>query len=156
MDVIPAKVLETLKTYNLTPTVFEDPSASATVSQAAQSFGVTPGQIAKSILIKDTHGKFSMFVVAGDKRLSNKKLKEYLGSRGSMASPEETLAVTGFPVGGVCPFGLDTGELPIYIDQSLQPYPTVYPACGTRNSGVPTNYNTLLLMADGRTSDVTE
>lgn len=52
-----------------------------------------------------------------------------------MLDPEETLAVTGHAVGGVCPFGL-ASDLPILADRSLLAFPTVFPAAGTRTSSV--------------------
>jgi prolyl-tRNA editing enzyme YbaK/EbsC (Cys-tRNA(Pro) deacylase) len=52
-----------------------------------------------------------------------------------MLGPEETLALTGHPVGGVCPFGLAT-QLPVYVDVSLTPFVTVFPAAGSRNASV--------------------
>ena len=52
-----------------------------------------------------------------------------------MLGPEETLAVTSHPVGGVCPFGLPT-PLPIYVDISLRDYDEVFPAAGSLNSSV--------------------
>ena len=48
---------------------------------------------------------------------------------------EETLALTGHIVGGVCPFGLAT-PLPVYLDVSLRDFPIVYPAGGSRNASV--------------------
>jgi prolyl-tRNA editing enzyme YbaK/EbsC (Cys-tRNA(Pro) deacylase) len=52
-----------------------------------------------------------------------------------MLDPTETLALTGHPVGGVCPFGL-ASALPIYCDVSLRAYAIVYPAAGSLNSSV--------------------
>jgi prolyl-tRNA editing enzyme YbaK/EbsC (Cys-tRNA(Pro) deacylase) len=52
-----------------------------------------------------------------------------------MLGPDETLGVTGHPVGGVCPFGLKQ-PLPVYLDVSLQAFDTVYPAGGSRNTSV--------------------
>jgi hypothetical protein len=52
-----------------------------------------------------------------------------------MLGPEETLALTGHPVGGVCPFGLAT-PLPVYLDRSLQDFDEVLPAAGSLNSSV--------------------
>ena len=45
------------------------------------------------------------------------------------------MAVTGHPVGGVCPFGL-ARPLAIYCDVSLQPFDEVFPAAGSLNSSV--------------------
>jgi prolyl-tRNA editing enzyme YbaK/EbsC (Cys-tRNA(Pro) deacylase) len=52
-----------------------------------------------------------------------------------MLGPEETLTLTGHPVGGVCPFGLAT-PLPVYLDSSLKAFDLVYPAAGSLNSSV--------------------
>ena len=150
---IPAKVAAVLQNYGLTATEFEDESASATARSAALAFGVAVGQIAKSLLVRDKAGGYAMVVMAGDKRLSNGKLRDLIGSKCSMTAAEETLAVTGFPIGGVCPFGVD---VPVYVDDSLKPYGIVIPAAGTRNSGVRTPYEVLLEIADGKTCEVAE
>ena len=47
-----------------------------------------------------------LLVARGDARLDNPKTKAAFGGRPRMLGPEETLALTGHPVGGVCPFGL--------------------------------------------------
>jgi radical SAM superfamily enzyme YgiQ (UPF0313 family) len=52
-----------------------------------------------------------------------------------MIGPDETLEVTGHPVGGVCPFGLKN-PLPVYLDASLKSFDTVYPAGGSLNTSV--------------------
>ena len=53
-------------------------------------------------------------------RLDNKKAKAVFGGKPRMLTPEEVVAITGHPVGGVCPFGLAT-PLPVYCDVSLKP-----------------------------------
>ena len=52
-----------------------------------------------------------------------------------MLGPEETLQLTGHPVGGVCPFGL-ANPLPVYLDRTLHVFDIVYPAAGSLNSSV--------------------
>jgi prolyl-tRNA editing enzyme YbaK/EbsC (Cys-tRNA(Pro) deacylase) len=52
-----------------------------------------------------------------------------------MLGAEETLEVTGHPVGGVCPFGLKR-LLPVYLDVSLKAFDLVYPAGGSLNTSV--------------------
>jgi prolyl-tRNA editing enzyme YbaK/EbsC (Cys-tRNA(Pro) deacylase) len=54
-----------------------------------------------------------------------------------MLGPEETLELTGHPVGGVCPFGL-ARPLKVYLDLSLKAFDTVYPAGGSLNTSVRT------------------
>ena len=76
-----------------------------------------------------------LLVARGDARLDNQKTKAAFGGRPRMLGPEETFAVTGHPVGGVCPFGL-ARPLPIHCDVSLRAYETVFPAAGSLNSSV--------------------
>ena len=60
-----------------------------------------------------------LVVASGIARLDNQKTKAAFGGRPRMLGAEETLTLTGHPVGGVCPFGLAT-PLPVYLDVSLQ------------------------------------
>jgi prolyl-tRNA editing enzyme YbaK/EbsC (Cys-tRNA(Pro) deacylase) len=114
--------------------LIEVTESTATVATAAAALGVRPGQIAKTLAIRAGDHLF-LLVTRGDARLDNSKCKAEFGARPRMLSPEETLDVTGHPVGGVCPFGL-AGPLPVYLDVSLQPFETVYPAGGSLTSSV--------------------
>ena len=76
-----------------------------------------------------------LLVMRGDARLDNLKTKAAFGARPRMLGVDEALAVTGHPVGGVCPFGVAT-PLPIYCDESLRAFDSVYPAAGSLNSSV--------------------
>jgi prolyl-tRNA editing enzyme YbaK/EbsC (Cys-tRNA(Pro) deacylase) len=71
-----------------------------------------------------------------------------------MATPEETLAATGFKPGGVCPFGVEGIE--ILLDESLAAYGAIYPAAGTDSSGVPVDFETLKRITGGRLVDCTD
>ena len=52
-----------------------------------------------------------------------------------MLAADEVVALTGHPVGGVCPFGLAT-PLQVYCDISLKDFEEVVPAAGSTNSAV--------------------
>ena len=41
----------------------------------------------------------------------------------------------GHAVGGVCPFAVKQG-VPVYLDESLRRFDTVFPACGSGNSAI--------------------
>jgi prolyl-tRNA editing enzyme YbaK/EbsC (Cys-tRNA(Pro) deacylase) len=97
--------------------------STATVDTAARALGVEPGRIAKTLAVRAGEHLF-LLCTRGDARLDNRKCKDEFGARPRMLGPEETLAVTGHPVGGVCPFGLKT-ELPVYLDVSLQAFEVV-------------------------------
>ena len=106
----------------------------ATVETAARALGVEPGRIAKTLAVCAGNHLF-LLCARGDARLDNRKSKDELGSRPRMLGAEETLKLTGHPVGGVCPFGLKT-PLPVYLDVSLKAFDVVYPAGGSLNTSV--------------------
>ena len=114
--------------------LIEVEGTTATVDTAAEALGVEPGRIAKTLAIRAGDLTFLM-VARGDARLDNRKCKDEFGARPRMLGPEETLALTGHPVGGVCPFGLKT-DLPVYLDVSLKVFDVVYPAGGSLNTSV--------------------
>lgn len=109
-------------------------TSSATVAEAASTHNVEPAQIAKTICVRgdDT---VMLIVTSGASRLDNRKFKSVFGSRPRMLGAEEVLALTGHPVGGVCPFGLAT-DLPVYCDVSLKRFDVIVPAAGAGNAAV--------------------
>ncbi len=114
--------------------LIEVQQSTATVDTAAAALGVEPGRIAKTLAVRAGDEVF-LLVARGDARLDNVKCKAEFGARPRMLGPDETLALTGHPIGGVCPFGLAT-PLPIYLDVSLEPFDTVFPAAGSLNASV--------------------
>ena len=94
------------------------PESTATVALAAAAHGVAPGQIAKTLAFRLQDGRAVLVVAAGDARIDNGKFKQTFG-KGKMLPADEVVALTGHPVGGVCPFGLAT-DLPVYLDASLR------------------------------------
>ena len=115
-------------------TIITQAASTATVAEAAETLGVLPGQIAKTLSVRI--GDAVMLIVArGDARLDNRKAKDALGGRPRMLDRAEVEALTGHPVGGICPFGL-ARPLPIYCDISLRDFTVVYPAAGARTASV--------------------
>jgi prolyl-tRNA editing enzyme YbaK/EbsC (Cys-tRNA(Pro) deacylase) len=114
--------------------IIEVEGTTATVNTAAEALNVAPGRIAKTLAVRAGDHLF-LLVARGDARLDNRKCKDEFGARPRMLGAEETLELTGHPVGGVCPFGLKN-PLPVYLDVSLQAFDTVYPAGGSRNTSV--------------------
>jgi len=114
--------------------LIEVAESTATVETAAKALGVEPARIAKTLAVRAGNDVF-LLVTRGDARLDNAKSKAEFGARPRMLGPEETLALTSHPIGGVCPFGLATA-LPVYLDESLRPFDWVYPAAGSLNTSV--------------------
>lgn len=126
--------------------------STATVALAAEAHGTEPGRIAKTLLLRV--GSRRILVVArGDVRLDNQKIKAMFGSRAKMLGADEVEAVTGHPVGGVCPFGLAT-RLPVYCDISLQGFDEILPAAGSINSAVRIDPMRLVDLVDATWIDV--
>lgn len=129
--------------------IFEDTS---TVPKAAESLGVTEGEIAKSLLFK-VKDSYVLIIMAGDKRIDNRKFKDIFNTKAKMPEASEVAEVTGHPVGGVCPFGLNK-PIPVYLDYSLKDYEYVFPAAGAPNSAVKLSVEELECLTKGQWIDV--
>ena len=114
--------------------IFEFDVSSATVELAAHALGVEPARIAKTLSFKAGDGAV-LVVAAGDARVDNRKFKDRFGMKAKMLTADEVLALVGHPVGGVCPFGINDG-VPVYLDESLRRFETVFPAVGSGNSAI--------------------
>ena len=114
--------------------VIEFDVSSATVELAAQALGCEPCLIAKtmSFLVED---HVALVVLAGDARVDNARFKAAFHQKAKMLSHEQVSELTGFPVGGVCPFLAPEGTK-VYLDESLRRFEVVYPAAGSRSSAV--------------------
>jgi len=114
--------------------VMEAAGSTATVALAAAAYGVARAQIAKTLSLRVGEAVF-LLVTGGSARLHNGKAKAAFGGKTRMLPPHEVEALTGHPVGGVCPFGL-LRPLRVYCDVSLKAFDEVLPAAGAANSAV--------------------
>ena len=105
--------------------------SSATVELAAVAVGCEPRRIAKTMV----DGAPVLIVLAGDAKVNNTKFKAAFHQKAKMLGHEQVAELTGFPVGGVCPFLAPEG-VKVYLDESLKRFDTVFPAAGTPNSAV--------------------
>lgn len=94
-----------------------------TVREAAQAVGTDESRIVKTLVVY-CGGGYRAYVIRGDKRLDLKKL----GCR--LATPEEVLSITGYPVGAVPP----VLNIPVYIDRQLLEVEYVYGGGGDERS----------------------
>jgi prolyl-tRNA editing enzyme YbaK/EbsC (Cys-tRNA(Pro) deacylase) len=114
--------------------VIESPVSSATVTLAAEAYGVEPARIAKTLSLRIGE-RVVLLVTSGTARMDNRKVKALLGGKPKMLGLDEVAEITGHEVGGVCPFGLKA-PLPVYCDISLQAFDEVVPAAGSIHSAV--------------------
>ncbi len=132
--------------------IVELDASTATVELAAKGHGVAPGQIAKTLSLR-IRDRTLLIVTSGDARLNNRKIKDVLGGKPRMLGADEVAALTGHPVGGVCPFGLAT-PLPVYCDLSLKEFDEVVPAAGSANSALRISPARLASLVDAQWVDV--
>jgi Cys-tRNA(Pro) deacylase len=86
--------------------VFTHPGPVNSLEQAARERGQRPEQVVRSILFRTGEDEYLMALVTGPDQISWKALRTYLNqSRLTMANEAEVLAVTGYPIGAVSPFG---------------------------------------------------
>ncbi len=123
-----------------------------TVELAAQALGVEPALIAKTLAFR-VKEKGIILVTRGDARVDTKKFRKAFQARPRMMSPDEVLAMTGHPVGGVCPFALRQ-PMDVFLDESLRPLEKVYPAAGSPNSHIGISPGELALITGAAWVDV--
>jgi prolyl-tRNA editing enzyme YbaK/EbsC (Cys-tRNA(Pro) deacylase) len=128
------KVKEFFRQRGIEERVLEFDSSSATVELAARALNCEEKRIAKTLSFY-VGDKAVLIVTAGDARIDNKKFKAHFQTKAKLLSPEDTEALVGHAVGGVCPFAINDG-VEVYLDQSLQRFDTVFPACGSSNSAI--------------------
>lgn len=92
----------------------------STVEAAAAALGVSPARIIKSLVF--IAGDEPILVIAGGPdRVDRRRLAELLGlpaGKVRLASPDEVLAATGYPVGGVPPVG-HARPIKVYVDRRV-------------------------------------
>ena len=128
------KAREHLAKYGKDQDIILFEQSSATVREAAADLNTEEGRIAKTMSFILSSGPI-VIVAAGDRKIDNRKFKDTFQEKAKMIGPEEVESLTGHPVGGVCPFGVNAG-VRVYPDESLKRFDYVYPAAGTPNSAI--------------------
>lgn len=139
-------VKEYLKEFNKENYIIELSESTATVELAAKALKVEPGRIAKTLSFK-LEDTCILVVIAGDKKIDNRKYKEKFHLKAKMLTAEEVIDYTGHEIGGVCPFAMTNSDIKIYCDISLKKYQTVFPACGSKNSAIELTPEELFLIS---------
>jgi Cys-tRNA(Pro) deacylase len=109
-----------------------------TAAEAATEAGCELGQIVKT-LVAFVSSKPILALVAGDRKLNDRLLADRFGvgrKQIKLASAEQVRALTGYPIGGVSPFGM-LAPLDALIDESFQRFDVIWLAGGTGNAIFP-------------------
>jgi Cys-tRNA(Pro)/Cys-tRNA(Cys) deacylase len=122
------KVPFTVHTYEVRP---GGPGAASYGRAAAAALGVDPGRVFKT-LVATVDARLAVGVVPVSSALDLKALAAALGGkRAAMADPAEAERATGYVTGGISPFG-QRSRLPIVVDASAVPWPSVFVSGGRR------------------------
>jgi Cys-tRNA(Pro) deacylase len=129
------------------------PEGTKTAADAAAAIGVTVGQIVKS-LVFGVDNEIVMALVSGSNQLDEKKLA--LAAGGAKCARVDADAVreaTGYPIGGVPPFGHST-QLRVFVDPDLLQYDEVWAAAGTWNDNFGASPADIVRVAGGVVTDL--
>ena len=125
-----ARVVEAGRALGLSITTRRFPEGTKTAQDAANAIGVSVGQIVKSLVFA-VDGEIVMAYVSGANQLDEKKLAAAAGgAKCSRVDADAVREATGFPIGGVPPFG-HTTKLRVFVDPDLLQYDEVWAAAGT-------------------------
>ncbi len=134
MDTPPVSIA--LEKLGVPHKVFRHENPVTSFEQAAGERGQRVSQVVRSILFRIAEDEFVMVLIAGSAQISWKIMRKYLGlSRITMAAEDEVLAVTGYRVGTVSPFGLPH-PLKVLIDPSVMDEEEISIGSGIRNTAI--------------------
>ena len=147
------RVVQAAKERGLEITTRRFPEGTKTAQDAANAIGVSLGQIVKSLVFA-VDGEIVMAFVSGANQLDEKKLAQAAGGlKCSRVDADAVREATGFPIGGVPPFGHST-QLRVFVDQDLLQYDEVWAAAGTWNDNFGANPKDIVRVANGVVTDL--
>jgi prolyl-tRNA editing enzyme YbaK/EbsC (Cys-tRNA(Pro) deacylase) len=105
-----------------------------TARLAAEALGCEVGQIANSLIFRNTDNDQAVLIMcAGDRRVDLQKVKAQTGIELGKADAEFVRQQTGFTIGGVPPVA-HANPLRCLLDASIQRHDTIWAAAGTPES----------------------
>jgi Cys-tRNA(Pro) deacylase len=147
------RVMEAARERGLEITTKRFPEGTKTAADAAAAIGVSVGQIVKS-LVFGVDTEIVMALVSGSNQLDEKKLALAAGgAKCSRVDADAVRAATGYPIGGVPPFGHAT-QLRVFVDPDLLQYDEVWAAAGTWNDNFGAAPADIVRVAGGVVTDL--
>ncbi|MFB6171814.1 MAG: YbaK/EbsC family protein [Haloarculaceae archaeon] len=142
--------------YGFEVDVHEFPEGTKTAADAAAAIGCDVAQIASGIVM-DADG-LVVVVTSGANRVDEARLAALRGVPAEsvgMADADAIKATLGWSIGGVPPFCHET-SVPVYLDETLTQFDTVWAAAGTPETVFPVAPERLLDLADAEAADVAQ
>ena len=147
------RVMEAARERGLEITTKRFPEGTKTAADAAAAIGVSVGQIVKS-LVFGVDSEIVMALVSGSNQLDEKKLAAAAGgAKCARVDADAVRDATGYPIGGVPPFGHST-QLRVFVDLDLLQYDEVWAAAGTWNDNFGANPNDIVRVSGGVITDL--
>ncbi len=126
------RVADAARGFGLEIAVRTFPEGTKTAADAAAAIGVEVGQIVKSLIFA-VDGEVVVAYVSGANQLDERKLAVAAGGvKAARVDADRVREATGYPIGGVPPFGHAT-DLRVFVDPDLLRYDEVWAAAGTWN-----------------------
>ena len=127
------------------------PEGTKTAADAAAAIGVEVGQIVKSLIFA-VDGEIVVAYVSGANRLDERRLAAAAdGRKASRVDADAVRSATGYPIGGVPPFGHATPRR-VFVDEDLLAFDEVWAAAGTWNDVFPIAPDDLVRASGGTVS----
>jgi prolyl-tRNA editing enzyme YbaK/EbsC (Cys-tRNA(Pro) deacylase) len=149
------KVADEARKLGLAVEIVEFEQTTRTAEEAAAAIGCEVAQIVKSLCFS-VNDEPIMALVSGRNRLDEGKLAALCGvgrKKVKRASAEMVKEATGFSIGGVPPFG-HPAPLPMYIDEDLIRFDSVWAAAGTPFAVFPLKAAELVRVSGGEVVDL--
>ncbi|MDU0367501.1 YbaK/EbsC family protein [Microbacterium sp. KSW4-17] len=155
-DALPARsrlVAASLEEAGIPGKIVVLPDAASTAALAAAALGIAVGAIANSLVFWSDDEPL-LVMTSGAHRVDTTALAERLG-RGVIrrATPEQVLAATGQPIGGVAPTG-HPAALTTVVDEDLAAFPQIWAAGGTPHTVFPLTFDELVRLTGGTVARV--
>ena len=148
-----ARVVEAGRALGITVEARTFPEGTKTARDAADAIGVEVGQIVKSLIFA-VDGEVVLAYVSGANQLDEDKLAAAAGGlRCSRVDADVVRSTTGYPIGGVPPFGHETA-LRVFVDPDLLDHDVVWAAAGTWHDVFPLSPGQLVEASGGTVADL--
>lgn len=125
------RVRDVLAGRGLSPEIVELENTARSATEAAESLGVSVGQIVKSLVFKGARsGGFVLVLASGPNRADEGLVADLVGEPVEKADAAFVREKTGFAIGGVPPVGHAEEPCATVVDEDLLRHDTVWAAAG--------------------------
>lgn len=152
----PADLQQYIFAHDIDAELITDIGDTPTVPAAAAALGVSADEIIKTLLFYIKGGPH-IVITNGVKHVPVRPLAAHFGvgrRQIKLAKAQQVLEVTGYPAGGVPPFGFTT-ELPVLLDRPLLRWEIIYGGGGDDRTMLKMRADELLRVTDATLVELT-